>query len=584
MCGIVGYVGDAKASEVVLNSLKKLEYRGYDSAGVAILREKIDIKKDVGKLDEIIEKHDFGSMNGKIGIGHTRWATHGIPNDINAHPHLDCKKEIVVVHNGIIENYISMKKELEKKGHKFLSETDTEVIAHLLEESKKETFIEKMREMLPKLQGSFAIIAMHKGENKLYCARRGSPLVLGVGKKEMFAASDIPAALEHTREFVFLHDDEVAVLSSDSYEIESLETGKKISRKPEKVEWTAEMARKDGYDYYMLKEINEQPKTLRQTLSTDVKHAVNMLKKYSTLQVIASGTSYHAGLVFKHLIQKHAKKRCEVTFGSEFPYSGIADKETLVIAISQSGETADTLLAVKQAKKQGAKILGITNVVGSTLSRESDGTVYLQSGPEISVVATKTFTSQLAALYKLVFSYMGMEEELEDLHSLSGTIEQLLSKSSEAEELAKKLKNEKDFLFIGRSLSYPVAMEGALKLKEITYLHAEAYAAGELKHGPLSLLEDGIPVIAIAPVDDSLPKTLGNIRECKARKGKIIAISDSEEALSESELSIWMPKVHPDLAPILYIIPLQLLAYHLAVMQKKDPDKPRNLAKSVTVE
>lgn len=594
MCGIVGYIGKGKAGAIILGALKRLEYRGYDSAGIAVLSDGgLEIKKEVGKLAEIEKKHDFASMKGEIGIGHTRWATHGIPNDVNAHPHSDCKGEIVLVHNGIIENYAELKEKLKAKGHAFESETDSEVIAHLIEEEiatggKSLSTKEAIRKALLLLEGSYALAILRKGEKKIFAVRKSSPLIIGVGKGEMFCASDVPAILEHTREVVYVNDGELVELNEDGCSIEEVKSGKKVARKSVKIEWTADMARKDGYEHFMLKEINEQGTSLRNTLNTEVKLPAEMLKRFSNILVVACGTSYHAGLIFKYALQKHLKKRCEAVLGSEFAYAGaaIVDKETVVVAISQSGETADTLMAVREAKRRGAKIIGVTNVVGSSLSRESDATVYIAAGPEISVVATKTFTSQIAALLKLVFVASGKSAELEEMKELADVIEKILTKAEEVEELAKKLVKEKDFLFIGRGNSFPVALEGALKLKEITYLHAEAYAGGELKHGPLSLLESGIPVIAIAPSDESIAKMRGNIKECKARKAKIIAFSDDGDVLKEAEdaFAFAMPKVRAEFVPIAYIIPLQLLAYYLAVMQKKDPDKPRNLAKSVTVE
>jgi len=589
MCGIIGYIGKGNAGSIILEGLKKLEYRGYDSAGIAVLGENgLEIKKEAGKLAEIEKKHDFSSMKGSLGIGHTRWATHGIPNDVNAHPHADCTGNIVLVHNGIIENYSELKERLKKKGHTFASDTDSEVIAHLIEEqidSGADTK-EAIRKTLLEIDGSYALAILRKGENKVYAVRKSSPLIIGVGKGEMFVASDVPAILEHTREVIYVNDGELVELLADGCSIEEAKTGKKVIRKSVKVDWSADMARKDGYEHFMLKEIMEQHTSLRNTLNAEVKQASELIKRMPNILVVACGSSFHAGLVFKSAVQKHMKKRCDAVLGSEFAYGTIVDKDTVVVAISQSGETADTLTAVREAKKRGAKVIGVTNVVGSSLSRESDATVYIAAGPEISVVATKTFTSQIAVLLKLAYTASGKTTELSEMKDLADTIEKILSKREEIEILAKKLVKEKDFFFIGRGNSYPVAMEGALKLKEITYLHAEAYAGGELKHGPLSLLESGIPVIAIAPSDESISKMRGNIKECTARKAKIIALSDDVDVLKEAEagFSFAMPKMKGDFAPMLYIIPLQLLAYYMAVLQKKDPDKPRNLAKSVTVE
>lgn len=583
MCGIVGYIGDKKASLIVLESLKNVEYRGYDSAGIAVLNSSIQIIKDIGKLAEIEKKHNFSSLEGNIGMGHTRWATHGGVNSMNAHPHTDESGEICLVHNGIIENFQQLREKLLQAGCKLRSETDTELMAHLisLELKKAKTFRAAFLASLQKIEGSFSFVVMHKGEQKLYGARKSSPLIIGVGKNEMFFASDMPAVLSHTRDFVFLQENEAAEISREGYEIYSL-FGSKISRSPTHVDWTPQMAQKEGFAHFMLKEISEQQNSIRNALAADISSAKKLLMGAKNISLIACGTSFHAALVFKSLLSK-AGIRCEAIIGSEYP-GAVFEKGTAALAISQSGETADTLLAVRAAKKKGAKIIGITNIVGSSLSRESDACVYIGAGPEISVVATKSFTSQLVVLYRLAFSLTRQANAAEKLRDLSALIEALLTKEADIKKLAATLCKKKDFFFIGRGLSFPIAAEGALKLKEITYLHAEAYAAGELKHGPLSLLEKDVCVLAVAPSDETSSKMLSNIKECKARNATIIGISDSQSILAECDLSFKMPPFDPLFSPILYTIPLQMLAYHMTLMLGRDPDKPRNLAKSVTVE
>ena len=583
MCGIVGYIGNKKASLVVLEALKNVEYRGYDSAGIAVLNSDIQIIKDVGKLAEIEKKHNFSSLEGNIGIGHTRWATHGGVNSMNAHPHTDESGEICLVHNGIIENFQTLREKLQKAGCKLRSETDTELMAHLISLELKKTgnFRTAFLAALQKIEGSFSFVVMHKGEQKLYGARKSSPLIIGVGKNEMFFASDMPAVLSHTRDFVFLQENEAAEITNSGYEIYSL-SGAKISRSPTHVDWTPQMAQKEGYAHFMIKEISEQQNSIRNSIATDISGAKKLLASAKNISLIACGTSYHAALVFKQLLSK-AGVRCDAIIGSEYA-DAVFDKCTVAIAISQSGETADTLLAVRAAKKKGAKIIGITNVVGSSLSREADACIYIGAGPEISVVATKSFTSQLVVLYRLAFSLSKDEKKAEKLRDLSALIEAILTKESDIKKLASVLCKKKDFFFIGRGLSFPIAAEGALKLKEITYLHAEAYPAGELKHGPLSLLEKDVCIIAISPADETASKMLSNIKECKARNATLIGFSDAQNILSECDLVFKMPSIDSLFAPILYTIPLQMLAYHMTIILGRDPDKPRNLAKSVTVE
>lgn len=583
MCGIIGYIGFRKASEVILEGLRKLEYRGYDSAGIATMDGGIRSIKDAGRIDDIHAKRNFLRLSGKMGIGHTRWATHGGVTQRNAHPHTDSTGKIYLVHNGVIENFDSLKKFLISRGHKFKSETDTEAIAHLIEEEAKRerNFMKAFSRAVSRLSGSWSLVVMRKGEEEIYLSKNGPPLILGIGKNEMFCASDVPALLKYTKRVVYLEDGDMARFTRSSYEI--FRNGKRISRKPHTVTWTAKMAEKEGFDHFMLKEIHEQAGKIREALSADASKAVKLLRGQNHVSVIACGTSYYAGLVFKQLLQFRLGVHCDVLLGSEFPYCRTG-KEKVVVAISQSGETADTLLAVRLAKKSRAKIIGITNVTGSSLWRESDAVVNIAAGPEIAVVATKSFTCQLAVLTKIALLLSGSKSELASLEQASESIEGILERSSEISSLANRLVNHKDFFFIGRSLSFPSALEGALKLKEITYLHAEAYAAGELKHGPLSLLQKDVVVVALAPSDGSLPKTISNMSECRARNATLVAFSDSEDAISKSALSFRMPKVSALETSIVYAVPLQLLAYYMAVKMKRDPDKPRNLAKSVTVE
>jgi glucosamine--fructose-6-phosphate aminotransferase (isomerizing) len=584
MCGIIGYIGGRKASEVIFKGLRKLEYRGYDSAGIATVSSgRISAIKDVGRIDDIHKKRDFLQLEGSMGIGHTRWATHGGVTQKNAHPHTDSEGKIYLVHNGVIENFDALRSSLSRKGHKFASETDTEVIAHLVEEEGKaaKDFGEAFAAAVARLSGSWSLVCMHEGEEAIYLSRNGPPLILGIGKGEMFCASDVPALLEYTKRVIYLEDGDLVRFARDSFSIAN--GGKKASRKEHTVTWTAAMAEKEGFSHFMLKEIHEQAGKMREALAADVSGALSLLRGQQNVSVIACGTSYYAGLVFKQLLQSRLSVGCDVIIGSEFAYARTG-REKVVVAISQSGETADTLSAVRLAKKSGAKIIGITNVTGSSLWRESDACVNIAAGPEIAVVATKSFTCQVAALSKIALLLSGAKDGLASLADSSEAIEQILARAGELEALAGKLVAHKDFFFIGRSLCFPSALEGALKLKEITYLHAEAYAAGELKHGPLSLLQKDVVVVALAPSDASLPKTISNMQECRARDALLVALSDNDSAISKSALSFRMPRVSELAIPIVYAVPLQLLAYYMAVKLEKDPDKPRNLAKSCTVE
>ncbi|AMQ17859.1 glutamine--fructose-6-phosphate transaminase (isomerizing) [Thermococcus peptonophilus] len=602
MCGIIGYIGDRKACDVIVKGLKRLEYRGYDSAGVVTGNgETLDVRKGAGRIDELTEKLGFLEMEGNRGIGHTRWATHGVPNDINAHPQKDCTGRIVLVHNGIIENFAELKEELLKKGHVFRSDTDTEVIAHLIEEELKgsEDFEEALRKALNKLRGSFALAIVYADEpDKLYVVRNESPLVLGVGDGEMFAASDVPAFLEYTNKAVFLDDGEYAILTKNSYVVKRIDTGEVVEKPVHEISWTLEMAEKAGYPHFMLKEIYEQPRALKDAIHGNreiIKGVAEEIANYDRIIFVAMGTSYHAALVGKYLFQRLAKKVPIVEEASEFRYEfeDLIDDKTLVIAITQSGETADTLAAMKLAKRKGAKVLGIVNVVGSMATRIADLTLYTHAGPEIGVAATKTYTTQLTVLTMLAIELakvLGTASEdylkkLEnELMKVPELVELALKHDNAIRELADVLKDKRDFFYIGRGISVPTALEGALKLKEISYIHAEGLSAGELKHGPLALLEDGVPVVAINPSGKVFDKMVSNIEEAKARGAMIISLSDREELSRVSDVLIKMPRVDELLSPIVYVVPLQLLAYHLAVLRGNDPDKPRNLAKSVTVE
>ncbi|ASJ04690.1 glutamine--fructose-6-phosphate transaminase (isomerizing) [Thermococcus barossii] len=602
MCGIIGYIGDRPACEVIVKGLKRLEYRGYDSAGIVTEDGgRLYIRKGAGRIDDLTEKLGFLEMPGKRGIGHTRWATHGIPNDINAHPQTDCTGRIALVHNGIIENYRELREELLRRGHHFDSDTDTEVIAHLIEEELKSSgsFEEAMRRALLRLKGSFALGIVYTGEpDRLYFVRNESPLVLGIGDGENFAASDVPAFLEYTNRVVFLDDREYAIITRNSWTVKSLDSGKIVEKTVQEVEWTLEMAEKAGYPHFMLKEIHEQPRAIRDAIHGNagiIRSVAEEIAKYDRVFIVAMGTSYHAGLVAKYLFQRLAKKVPIVEDASEFRYEfeELVDGNTLVIAITQSGETADTLAAMKLARRKGAKVLAIVNVVGSMATRIADFTLYTHAGPEIGVAATKTYTTQLTVLTMLAIELarvlgtadQGYLDELEaELSAVPELVERALRHEASLRELAEELKDKRDFFYIGRGISVPTALEGALKLKEISYIHAEGLSAGELKHGPLALLEDGVPVVAIAPSGKTFDKIVSNIEESRARGAFIISIGDREELGRISDVFVQMPEMDELLTPIVYIVPLQILAYHLSVLRGNDPDKPRNLAKSVTVE
>lgn len=609
MCGIVGYIGAREAVPILLEGLEKLEYRGYDSAGVTVpANGGLKVLKKVGKLAALKEKLNGCSYEACIGIGHTRWATHGKPSDENAHPHTDCTGKFAVVHNGIIENYITLKEWLQSKGHVFHSQTDTEVLPHLIEHFYDGNLAETVLKVIPKLEGSFAIAVICAHEpDKMVAVRQDSPLVVGLGNGENFLASDIPAILKHTRHTYILNDGEVVVLEPGQVKVMDRK-GNEIHKEVLEVNWEAEQAEKNGYDHFMLKEIHEQPRALRDTLSgrispdgsavllDEVKLSAEDVKGIKKIFITACGTAYHAGLVGKYIIERLVRLPVEVDIASEFRYRHpIIEPGTLVLVVSQSGETADTLAALREARRQGARVVAVTNVVGSSVSREADDVIYTWAGPEIAVASTKAYTTQLVAMYLFALYLAGVREtvqpeEIRDIllgmKKLASKAQTILDNTREVKDYAQEFACCKDLFFIGRGLDYAVALEGSLKLKEISYIHAEAYAAGELKHGTLALIEDNMPVVALATQDTLFDKMVSNIQEVKARGASVVALA--MKGLSEVEKVtgkvVYIPKTHPLLAPVLSVIPLQLLAYHTAVARGCDVDKPRNLAKSVTVE
>jgi len=599
MCGIIGYLGNQPAKQILIDGLKKLEYRGYDSAGICIL-EKGDfiIDKKVGPVIGLAKSVEAQKINGLVGIAHTRWATHGAPSEMNAHPHFSCQREIAVVHNGIIENYQSLKKVLIKEGHKFSSETDSEVLAHLVEKFYQGNLEKAVAAALALVEGSYGLVALSIKENKLVAARKSSPLIIGLGKKETFVASDIPALLKYTKKVIYLKDNDLAVIDKQGCRIKNL-VGKTSNPKVEEVKLSAQAIEKKGFKHFMLKEIFEQPQSLANVLSGRVKNSQikltlkNNLKEIDKINIVACGTSWHSALIGKYLIEEVAGLPVEVDYASEFRYRNpLVNKRNLLIVISQSGETADTLAALREAKKKGAGTLGIVNVVGSTITREVDSGIYLHAGPEIGVASTKAFTSQVTALLLFALFFKQQKKEkldqklLADLLKLPQLVEQTLKVDASLKKLAKKFKDTTNFLYLGRGLNFPVALEGALKLKEISYIHAEGYPAAEIKHGPIALVDEKMPVVFIATKNDLSDKIISNMQEIKARGGKIIAIVDQDYShiAKLADHLIKVPVANKLLAPIINVIPLQLLAYHIADSKGLDVDKPRNLAKAVTVE
>src|SRR4051794_9861544 len=615
MCAIIGYIGDKQVLPILIDGLRRLEYRGYDSAGVAVVRDgSIELRRSAGKLARLEEAIAGNPLDGEYGIGHTRWATHGRPTEENAHPHRDCTGRIVVVHNGIIENYLDLKQQLQQEGHRFVTETDTEIVAHLVEREMKDDGLENaVRRALLYMRGLFALVLMSADDpKKIVTVRNGPPIVVGLGDNEFFVASDIPAILAHTRDVVFMGDEEMAVITPSGVEFTDY-SGRAVSKKSTRIAWDPVMAEKAGYKHFMLKEIYEQPMAIKETVLGRASvetgkvflHEIDIpdqvLKDIERVVILACGTSWHSGLVGKFLIESLARVPVDVDYGSEYRYRDpIVSENTLAIVITQSGETADTLAALREAKKKGARSMAICNVVGSMATRETEGTVLTHAGPEIGVASTKAFTSQLVALHLLAI-YLGQirgtltpeqaRPHLEALTQLPVQIEQTLSScESVTEEIAKRFYQRSDFLFLGRGINYPIALEGALKLKEISYIHAEGYPAGEMKHGPIALIDEEMPIVTIAPADHVFEKMIGNIQEAKARGGSVIALATERHKGIKDLLDpahdflLTVPEAHPLITPVLMVIPLQLLSYHIAVRRGCDVDQPRNLAKSVTVE
>ena len=614
MCGIIGYIGSQRVVPILIDGLRRLEYRGYDSAGVAVVRDgNIDLRRSAGKLARLEEVIATTPIDGEYGIGHTRWATHGRPTEENAHPHRDCTGRIVVVHNGIIENYLDLKGQLQREGHTFVTETDTEIVAHLVEREMKADGLENaVRRALLYMRGLFALVLISADDpNKIVTVRNGPPIVVGLGDGEFFVASDIPAILSHTRDVVFLGDEEMAIITPAGVEFTDY-SGRGVSKKSTKVAWDPVMAEKAGYKHFMLKEIFEQPWAVKETVLGRASlesgrvflHEIEIpdqaLRAVERIVILACGTSWHAALVAKFLFETLARVPVDVDYGSEYRYRDpIVSKNTLAVVITQSGETADTLAALREAKKKGALSIAICNVVGSMATRETDGTVYTHAGPEIGVASTKAFTTQIVALHLLAM-YLGQikgtlttdaaRPHVEGLTQLPLLVEETLRCESITEDIAKRFYQRSDFLYLGRGINYPIALEGALKLKEISYIHAEGYPAGEMKHGPIALIDEQMPVVTIAPDDHVFEKMIGNIQEAKARGGSVIALTTAghqniRQLLDPAQdFLIEVPASHPLLTPVLMVVPLQLLAYHIAIRRGCDVDQPRNLAKSVTVE
>jgi glutamine---fructose-6-phosphate transaminase (isomerizing) len=613
MCGIVGYIGPKDPVDVLVDGLRRLEYRGYDSAGIAVVDAEgvLSVRRAPGKLRDLERVIAERPVRGVYGIGHTRWATHGRPTEENAHPHRDCSGRLVVIHNGIIENYLELKHELTALGHRFVTETDTEIIAHALEQEMKDSGVDlptAFRAVLPRLRGIYAIVAISADHPRmLVAARLGPPLVAGIGNGEYFVASDVPALLAHTKDVVFLDDNEMVVVTPEGLRF-SKSDGTPIEKQPMRIPWDPIMAEKGGYKHFMLKEIHEQARAVRDTLLgrvsmesgdvflDEIGASDDDLRAVERMIIVACGTSWHAGLVGKFLIERLARIPVSVDYASEYRYrSPILSRRVLPIFISQSGETADTLAAQREAKLHGALTLAICNVRGSMLTREASGTVYTLAGPEIGVASTKAFTSQIVALALLALKIGRARGTLDEataaefvrhLYHAPVQMERFLGSGDGILEIARTFHQHRDFLFLGRGINYPIALEGALKLKEISYIHAEGYPAGEMKHGPIALIDESMPVVALAPHDAVFEKMLSNIEEVKARSGIVIAVTDREDRdlQDKADFTILVPATHELLAPLLLVLPLQLLAYHIALLRGCDVDQPRNLAKSVTVE
>ncbi len=608
MCGIVGYVGPRQAGSILIDGLKRMEYRGYDSAGIAVINGAgVKVRKAAGKLSVLTEQLKSGAPEGTVGIGHTRWATHGAPTTHNAHPHLDQSGRIAVIHNGIIENATTIRKALQMRNHTFQSETDTEVLAHLIGEYYTGDLEEAVANALWDVEGAYGIAVISSEEpGTLVAARNGSPLLVGVGEGEYFVASDASAILEHTRSVIYLDDGEMAVLKRDGYRVRNL-TQTHVAKTVNQIEWDLATIERGGYPHFMLKEIFEQPDSLWNTLrghlleeeGTARLRGLNLsddeLKRFDRIIITACGTSWHAGLIGEYMIEELARVPVEVEYASEFRYRNpVLDDRCLVIAISQSGETADTLAAIREAKRRGARVIGLVNVVGSTIAREVDGGLYLRAGAEIGVASTKAFNSQVAALAMVALrmarlknlSLLQGREFISALNRLPDQIRQILARSEEIEELAKRYHQATNCLYLGRGVNFPVALEGALKLKEISYIHAEGYPAAEMKHGPIALIDENMPVVIIAPKDAVYSKIVSNVEEVKARKGRVIAlVTEGDVEIGKlAEDTFPLPATHDLLTPILASVPLQLFSYYVAVLRGCNVDQPRNLAKSVTVE
>ncbi|EPY2305227.1 glutamine--fructose-6-phosphate transaminase (isomerizing) [Clostridium sporogenes] len=608
MCGIVGYVGFRKASDVIVDGLTKLEYRGYDSAGIAVNDGKeIEFQKYKGRLNVLSENLESKPMEGTIGIGHTRWATHGVPSDVNSHPHLNMDETIAVVHNGIIENYMEIKEWLVSEGVKFKSETDTEVIAHLVDHYYERDLLQAVFKAIKKLRGAYALgVVCKDNPEQLVAVRKDSPLIVGIGENENFIASDVPAILKYTRDVYFLDNGEVVTLEKNKVTIYN-EKEEKITKEPFHVMWDVEAASKGGYDHFMIKEINEQPNGIKETLVRrldedgkirldDIKLTKEDLDEINKIYIVACGTAYNAGITGRYAIERFAKIAVETDVASEFRYRNpFIDDKTLIIVVSQSGETADTLAVVREGKEKGARVLAITNVVGSSIAREADDVFYTWAGPEVAVASTKAYTTQLVALYMIALD-MGIKrgtitEEfyndiINELKLIPEKVQKILDQHDEIKEIAKEIKDNEHAFYIGRGLDYNLSLEGSLKIKEISYMHAEAFAAGELKHGTIALIEENTPVVATMTQTDLFEKSISNIKEVKSRGAHVIAITQegNKEAEQVGDRVIYIPRTNDILQSIIAVVPHQLLAYYVAILKDRDVDKPRNLAKSVTVE
>ena len=608
MCGIIGYIGSRSAPTLLIEGLKRMEYRGYDSAGVAVMNGNgVETRKAAGKISQLERALSASPVHGETGIGHTRWATHGVPNECNAHPHIDCKGQIAVVHNGIIENSGTLKQGLQARGHKFVSETDTEVIAHLVEEAFDGNLEDAVIEALWQIEGTYGIAVVSSLDpDKIVAARKGSPLLIGLGNGEYYVASDVSAILAQTREVVYLDDGDVAVLTREGYTVLN-QRAQELERRVSKIDWDLDQIERGGFDHFMLKEIFEQPATVENCMrgrllpeqGTSKLGGLNMtdeeMLRFDNILITACGTSWHSALIGEHMLETLARIPVEVEYASELRYRNpIVTDRTLCIVISQSGETADTLAAMREAKARGARTYGIVNVVGSTIARESDGGIYVHAGPEIGVASTKAFTSQIIALMLFTLkmarlralSMVDGKAIIEEMQALPGKIKQILDRAQEIEKIAEEFKGAQNFLYLGRGYSFPTALEGALKLKEISYIHAEGYPAAEMKHGPIALIDEKMPVVFITPHDSVFDKVVSNVQEVKARGGRVIAITTRDEDALEGKVDyeFRIPETKDMLSPVLACVPLQLLADYIAVKRGPNVDQPRNLAKSVTVE